>query len=367
MYYAYATRFLCMHAYIPIQTYSPTPTLRYPLVCQLYVVVSYLPASGPCLLSMNDSAGNDTLSSSTVNHAVVITAANSVSVLVCLLATILVFVFRLYKIVVYRLALYQVMASLALAMVTALQIVFVHACSAAGYLELHLRWSKLLFMMWAAIHLFCFAVLHKNMKKFEVLYVATSLLVPAFIAAVPIITHTYRLSPDGAVCYIFGSDKAAYTESFVLWDVPAMLILIAASAAMVVMVIKLASQVLRMRTNHGLITDGDKFWKALKQLLPLAAFPILFFIFEIPVLIFHIQLSHPSEAVILTANIFFALWSMTSGATLILHISVAKMCGRRRRIDNNVAMQENASANRLGETCSSPNSTTQYSLPAASV
>ena len=138
--------------------------------------------------------------------------------------------------------------------------------------------------MWVTFHLFCFAVLHKNLKKLEVLYVVTSLLVPAVIACVPLITDTYGRSPDGAYCYIYvkENENSASIERFALWDGPAMIILLAASTAMVVMVIKLTGRVC-LRSKYEPITDGDRFWKALKQLLPLAAFPILFLVFEIPI------------------------------------------------------------------------------------
>ena len=45
--------------------------------------------------------------------------------------------------------------------------------------------------MWVTLHLFCFAVLHKNLTKLEVLYVGTSLLVPVVIGCAPLITKTY--------------------------------------------------------------------------------------------------------------------------------------------------------------------------------
>eukprot|EP00731_Ephydatia_muelleri_P035965 Em0185g5a len=58
-------------------------------------------------------------------------------------------------------------------------------CTAIGFLEVYTEWKKLLFTTWVTFHLFCFAVFHKNMKKLEALYVVTSLLVPALIAALP--------------------------------------------------------------------------------------------------------------------------------------------------------------------------------------
>ena len=88
-----------------------------------------------------------------------------------------------------------------------------------------------------------------------------------------------------------------------------MFILIAASTAMVVMVIKLASQVYR-RSKYELITDGDQFSNALKQLLPLAVFPLLFFIFEIPVFTFHVYRFHhstPNEGIVISAYMCLSL------------------------------------------------------------
>ena len=113
--------------------------------------------------------------------------------------------------------------------------------------------------MWVVFHLFCFAVLHKNLKKLEVLYVVTSLLVPVVIAAVPLVTHSYGLNPDGDVCNIYANTSVAFIERLALWDGPAMLMLIAASAAMVVMVIKLAIQVCGRRyayTNQSLMATS---------------------------------------------------------------------------------------------------------------
>ena len=203
-------------------------------------------------------------------------------------------------------------------------------CTAFGFLALYTEWIKLLFTMWVTFHLFCFAVLHKNLKKLEVLYVVTSLLLPAFIATVPLITDTYGLDPGGYTCYIYANTSVAFIEILVLWDGPAMLLLIAASIAIVVMVIKLASQVCR-RSVHETITDGDQFWKALKQLLPLAAFPALFFILQIPVLISDLtsQYSTPNEGMLISASLCFALWSMSSGATVVIHISLSQINGKK--------------------------------------
>ena len=105
------------------------------------------------------------------------TITNSVSVLVCLLAAFLVFRLKLHRATVYRLALYQVLSSLALGIAEVFQILFVNysknpvvydrVCVAIGWMIVYTQWVKVLFTAWVTFHLFCFAVLHKNFKKYE--------------------------------------------------------------------------------------------------------------------------------------------------------------------------------------------------------
>ena len=253
------------------------------------------------------------------------------------------FVLKLHRKVVYRLSLYQVLASLAFSTVQVWQIISAHrdeipefgrACTAIGSLVLYFRWVKLLFTMWVTFHLFCFAVLHKNLKKLEGLYVVTSLLVPTVIVVVPLITISYGLSPFHYYCYIYldnDTNHIASTERFALWDAPAMALLLAASIAMVAMVTKLARSVC-WRLTYEPITDGGQYWKALKQLLPLAAFPTIFFVFIIPGFINDIYLTVDSNlAAYLCGLTFIALWSMASGVTLLVHISVSRCSSKRGR------------------------------------
>ena len=99
------------------------------------------------------------------NHAV-FAATNGISVLVCLLAAILVLRLKLYKRLVYRLALYQVLSALAMATVQTLQVVFINydksptiyhrICTTIGALLVCTEWMKLLFTMWVICHLLLF-------------------------------------------------------------------------------------------------------------------------------------------------------------------------------------------------------------------
>eukprot|EP00731_Ephydatia_muelleri_P032672 Em0024g216a len=102
---------------------------------------------------------------------------NVVSIPVCLTAATLVFGFKLHKVVVYRLALYQVLPALAFATVELLQVLMINyqdnqdaygrVCIAIGWFGLYFILVNLLFNMWVTGHLFSFAVLHKNPTKLE--------------------------------------------------------------------------------------------------------------------------------------------------------------------------------------------------------
>ena len=158
---------------------------------------------------------------------------------------------------------------------------------------------------------------------------------PAVIAVVPLTTHSYRLSPYNSICYIenSSSSQVELIENLALWDLPAMVILVVLSIGMVVMVIKLAHRAC-WRSNYEPITEGDLFQKALNQLLPLAAFPILFFVCIIPELILHIfedDSATPGKSVLTVELIFISIWSMASGVTLLIHLCVFHTKRQRSR------------------------------------
>ena len=287
---------------------------------------------------------------------IVYTTLNIAAVLVCLLAAILVFKLKLCNKIVYRLALYQVLAAMFLAVIDIFETtIFINynanprlynrLCKAIGWLGLYSQWVKLLFTTWATFHLFCYGVFHKNLKKFEVLYIATSLLVPAVISCVPLITNTYQYSIE--TCYIYAPNDThhiAFIENTVLWNVPAMVFLLVSSAAMFVMVIKLASRVCWI-SKYEKLTEGDPFMKAVKQLLPLAAFPLLFFMLFIPVFVFNVTrdsspTATPNTPLLFILTVCVPMWSITSGMTLIAHMYVANCLSKRRRHVVPVPLQE---------------------------
>ena len=239
------------------------------------------------------------------------------------------------------------LSSLAFSTLETLQIIFIlynqdekvysRLCAAIGFFNLYARWIKLLFTMWLVVHLFCFGACRKDLKKFEVWYVVTSLAGPIAFALVPLTTNTYRMSPYHHYCFIYDTNnsRVEMAEKLILWDLPAMVLLMAASIAMVVLMI-IIIRVLYRVLHYEIMFGGDHFWRALKELLPLAAFPILSFIFMIPSLVLHLKSTlrpPPGVPLTISANLFTGLWSMASGASLLVHLSVAR-CFSRKVVDS---------------------------------
>ncbi|KAL5509057.1 hypothetical protein EMCRGX_G004338 [Ephydatia muelleri] len=285
--------------------------------------------------------------------SIIFITINSISLLVGLLAASLVFFHGLHNRLVYRLALYQASSAMAVATLDTLQIIFVSYddtsefskfCTAIGWLSLHFRLTKLLFTMWIAFHLFCFAVLYKNFKKLELLYVVTSLLVPALIAVVPLITRTYQHNPNTKTCFINGqntSTNSAIIEKLVLSDGLTTVILCAASTALIVVVIKLARRG-RWGVCKYKAREGDQFWEALKQLLPLAAFPIFMSIYAAPSMLIEFYSISRREfvpAMFISQSAFATACSFSSVSTFIVLVLVTRAYDRKRRSRSSVQLK----------------------------
>ena len=299
---------------------------------------------------------------SSADVLVTISATNGASVIVCMLAAIFVGALKLHRLVIYRLAMYQVLSALFMAVMAVIQVVFVNyndnpvlygrVCVSVGWFTVYSQWVKLLFTVCVTVHVFCFGVFGKDLKKLEVPYVVISMLAPAAIASVPLATKSYGLGPFG--CWIHTSSNSSLpdngntvVERFVLWDGPALVILLMASVAMVVLVIKLGLLVYH-RAGYSALNGSNQYWNALKQVLPLAAFPILFCVFIIPQVMFHIyqtstnsSTNSSNQVLSLVTSVFFSLWSMASGVTLIVHISVARYY-RRKAVSLNLHRKSQA-------------------------
>ena len=128
------------------------------------------------------------------------------------------------------------------------------------------------------------------------------------------------------------------TEQFVLWYVPAMICSIVESIAIIVIVLRLlfyyrpddddkSASLLRKKKRHN----------ALKELLPLLAYPILFCVLLIPQLINRLfgalaVTDQLNIKAILASGISIPLQPFFAGLTLLIHVIVLKVHCRRTEL-----------------------------------
>ena len=323
---------------------------------------------------------------------IVFSATNGLSVVVCIFAIILVSALRLYKKPVYRLALYQVVASLTFAISCVVGVIFINyneapqiysrLCVAFGFWYLFTQNLKLFSTLWLTFHLFCFAVFSKNMKKFEPFYVLSSVLMSAILSIVPLITDSYGF--NGVTCWIRGKNEncSSYRrtdreiiEQYTLWYGPSTTLLVMESAVLLIMVAVLVCRY-RRRTKYEVSANReDQNWRAAKQLLPLVAYPMLFCVLIIPPIVFNAYTytpQPPSQALIYVSVSSVAAWSLSAGTTLILHVILSAACSTRKRRakprEKKSGQQsdriENEGANTVHyDTTKDVNSETYFSMP----
>ncbi|KAL5497348.1 hypothetical protein EMCRGX_G013809 [Ephydatia muelleri] len=272
------------------------------------------------------------------------------SVLLCAVAIVLVLVLRLYRSLVYRLAVYQVLAAFLYGIVCALQIILkddnyqranTSLCQAIAFLMLYFQWVKLMFTIWVTAHLFFYAVFYKNLKKWELVYVLSSVLVPIVIAIVPFTTGSYGLA--GAWCWVqnWKSDcplnisTSGVIEQFTLWYGPALVFYVIDSVAVVVMAIVL----IRRACQHSQEIKWRQHKEALTQMLPLLAYPITYTILLLVPIATRVHNARSHDPSTLDYNLLgttgtcMSLWGLAAGASLLIHICVMKNRSRRKNIE----------------------------------
>ena len=137
---------------------------------------------------------------------------------------------------------------------------------------------------WINFHLFLLTVLWRSYWWLEFVYILTSLAIPASFFWVPLLHNAYGLA--GGWCWIRAMDdqctklKAGLVEQFALWYGPMMLFTVVNVAMMVVM----ASVLCKRACCGGSKEDKDPLLPkprhniALKETLPLIAYPVTFHI-----------------------------------------------------------------------------------------
>ena len=293
---------------------------------------------------MEDSANTtcNTTALTKRSSVILLGSLSSVSVVTCLVALLSVLCLRLYSKFLYRLATYQVLASLLHALVGVSQLTFIEyseskhvSCVVVGFMLQSATMMKLCLAGWITFHIFCFAVLFKNLTKLEPLYVITSLAVPIALATVPIATKSY--GPTGEWCWIPSKKcgtlyPTGAIEQLVLNYAPLIMFLVLDSAVMLITLGTVYRRAHRNETDRDTEVFGRKQnMMAFKQLLPLVAYPITFCILVVPPLIYRAYReasSLPNPELLVLSTVCISAYSFSSGLTLIIHIAVVKLRNR---------------------------------------
>ena len=267
-------------------------------------------------------------------------------VLLCTVVIVLVLALRLHRILVYRLAAYQVFSALLYGIACILQVFSATRnepasnstnenspfCQVTGLLVLYLQWVKLMLTACVTAHLFCFVVYYRNLKKCELVYLLGSTLIPSVIVIVPFITKTYGMA--GAWCWVqdwmdncpLNISRSGVIEQFAIWYGPATIVSMVDSVAVVVMAIVLLR---RATSSHREKWQQHK--EALGQMLPLMAYPITYSVLLVVPFVTRVYMARPHQLesddytmMALTA-VCMPLWGFTAGAALLVHICVMKV------------------------------------------
>ena len=265
------------------------------------------------------------------------------SALCCVVAVSLPIALRLYKHSIYRLSMYQVLGSFLQSFSMGLALMLLNyngkemyyrvSCKLTAFLVQYSLLVKLLFTSWLTFHLFFYVVFFRNFQRLEWLYVSTSTLLPLLVVWIPFIHDSYGVSIS---CHIRswndGCASSDYVtgivEQFVLYYGPAIVSLIVNIIAVVVMVAIMVRRV--YASKHGekepLIDERNQKVEALKQILPLLSYPIIYFVLLLFPLLDRIYMAASSSrnnyAFAMAHVVIHPIMGLFAGLALILHICI---------------------------------------------
>ena len=248
-----------------------------------------------------DSNCTDSFASNKNNVLIAMGSTSAVSLIMCLVAVSLVLWLKVYNIFTYRLALYQVLSSFSLTLALVLSLMLIDydeeslyykvACKTDAFLLQYTATVKLLFTICLNFHIFSLAVCLKNFRKLELCYIFFSCFTPLMTSWIPFIGDFYGLA--GAWCWIktwkHNCASHHYTqgilEQFLLWYGPLFLSLTASVISVFVVILVLLHQSYgycrkSVPEREQLLEKEErkKMRNALRDLLPLLAYPLLFYV-----------------------------------------------------------------------------------------
>ena len=307
------------------------------------------------------STDNDKLNNCPI--LLLMSSVGAAAIVVCLVALIMAFKFKLHKFLIHRLAIYQILSATLYSIVCVMEVIFINyrydndsyhiPCIIEGFMLEYTLWIKLMFTFCLTFHLFCFSVHHVKFARLEVFYVLASVFGPLLFIWIPFVSISYHGKPSGIIygragawCWIrnWQNNTASQnldsgeTEQYVLLYGPAISGLILCGVAVLVIAVVLICRAYNCkccrRDNDNesqplLLNDDDlmKKRKTLREVLPLIIYPILSLMFYIPAftnrLIGSIE-NKPNQMSFMWSAISLPLVGLLAGVSLIVHILILK-------------------------------------------
>ena len=315
--------------------------------------------------------------------------SGAISILVCLVSIAILVWFKLYKFFSHRLALYQVLAAIFVSAVSSLNSLTIFfdkdseiygpLCQILGFLLQYSFTFKLCFTAWLVFHLFAFTVCYKDLKRLELVYVSTAIVCPLILACIPFINSVYGLA--GVWCWIRNwknncateNLKEGVIEQFVLLYVPLYTTITLETVATIIIVTVLIWRAYRRNQSEytELINRQGQRKRVLKELLPLLAYPVVFYVMTIPALVDRLAgatSSIPHYDLLMVHGVVTSTYSFFVGLTLIIHICVLKW----PKTDKNKNTSLHSTVQRdtveyTSYTIASTENRTEYNIPPESV
>ena len=291
-----------------------------------------------------------------------------VSSVLFLIAVVLVPALKLHRILVYRLALYQVISANLCLVVPALTNFSDKDIDVQFAVGVSLISLKLVLTLWITFHLLVLSVCHKNLKRLELLYVGSPIIV-----AMVIYILTQRVAKE-VINNNFSNASHRYHQLFIneiigLFSVYSFLLLL----TFLLVVVMMVTLCYRASIGIGIASVNQKqHKKVLYEMMPLLMYSVLYLLLMVPILSFmltdiRVVLSYSPSALIITYKGFIAavfLFSITCSCALIIHVSIVLYNEKRKakkQYRNGYNTREDGTINET--TALVCRSETHYSLP----
>ena len=178
---------------------------------------------------------------------------------------------------------------------------YVNFCRFGGFLEQNTSWMQLNAISSITIYLFVNAIFKKGTEKLEPLYVFLIFFFPLLFNWIPFIQGSYGRA--GAWCWIRSKERGTCNDfilgrwlQFILWFIPLYIILVILIGLYVTILISL-NRANRQWANEPSSMKSKTFRKLAKNnLIPLIAYPLIYFLLNIPAFMNRVQnYVHPND------------------------------------------------------------------------